>query len=320
MPRIRSNFGVIGSERIISSNSSGFLASLVEHQVKSSTSSWPGRGIPLEILIVAGGGAGGVSIGAGGGAGGVLIGTFNAILGTTYNITIGAGGATGADGTNGANTQFGSIIAFGGGGGRTWTTTNGANAGNNGGSGAGGAGNRGGTSAGGIYTQTSQGGLIGYGNNGGTGRAAGDPIQPAGGGGAGGVGQDGINTGTTKAGDGGIGIYNNFQTGSNIGYAGGGSGFSYNSGANPTDTRDTWGGGVSISDIKVPGVINRGGGGGGGGFTSGPNQGSGGSGVVIFRYPTTTYGLLTSTTGSPTVSTYGSFRVYTFTGSGSITI
>jgi hypothetical protein len=39
---------------------------------------------------------------------------------------------------------------------------------------------------------------------------------------------------------------------------------------------------------------------------------------VILRYPDT-YSLATSTTGSPTVTTTGGYRIYKFTGSGSIT-
>jgi hypothetical protein len=39
---------------------------------------------------------------------------------------------------------------------------------------------------------------------------------------------------------------------------------------------------------------------------------------VILRYPDT-YSLATSTTGSPTVTTTGGYRIYRFTASGSIT-
>jgi hypothetical protein len=39
---------------------------------------------------------------------------------------------------------------------------------------------------------------------------------------------------------------------------------------------------------------------------------------VILRYPDT-FSLATATTGSPTVTTTGGYRIYTFTASGSIT-
>ena len=273
--------------------------------------------LTMNVLIIAGGGAGGPSIGAGGGAGGVLEGTLIVSLPYTSTVTIGAGAPTGAEATNGSNTVCFGVTAIGGGGARSWTDANGANAGNAGGSGGGGAGNRGGTSAGGAATQTSQGGLTGYGNSGGIGKSSGDPIQPAGGGGAGGVGQDGINTGTTKAGNGGIGIYSEI-TGTNTGYAGGASGHSYNSAVNPDDARDIWGGGVSLDNIKVNGVANKGGGGAGGGFIYGPNQGAGGSGVVIVRY----LGAQKATGG--TVTTYSAsgltYTVHTFTGSGTFDV
>ena len=61
------------------------------------------------------------------------------------------------------------------------------------------------------------------------------------------------------------------------------------------------------------------GGGGGGAGPSSPSAGaSGGSGIVVLRY-SDTYPLATSTTGSPTVTTTGGFRIYTYTGSGTIT-
>ena len=46
--------------------------------------------------------------------------------------------------------------------------------------------------------------------------------------------------------------------------------------------------------------------------------GTGGSGIVIIRYPTI-YKLATSTTGSPTQTTANGYYIYTFTASGSIT-
>jgi hypothetical protein len=48
------------------------------------------------------------------------------------------------------------------------------------------------------------------------------------------------------------------------------------------------------------------------------NGAAGGSGIVILRYPDT-FIAATSTTGSPTITVVGGFRVYKFTASGSIT-
>jgi hypothetical protein len=54
------------------------------------------------------------------------------------------------------------------------------------------------------------------------------------------------------------------------------------------------------------------------GFGGGQPTGSGGSGVVIIRYADT-YGNAASTTGSPTFSNTGGYKIYIFNGSGSIT-
>jgi hypothetical protein len=67
------------------------------------------------------------------------------------------------------------------------------------------------------------------------------------------------------------------------------------------------------------GTANTGGGGGGLGL---PNTtslaGAGGSGVVIIRY-SDAFPLASATTGSPTITTTGGFRIYRWTSSGSIT-
>jgi hypothetical protein len=65
-------------------------------------------------------------------------------------------------------------------------------------------------------------------------------------------------------------------------------------------------------------------GGGGGGFRIGASScspfrgGNGGSGVVIIRY-LNSFAPATSTTGSPTITCSGGYRIYRWTGSGSIT-
>jgi hypothetical protein len=66
----------------------------------------------------------------------------------------------------------------------------------------------------------------------------------------------------------------------------------------------------------VAGTVNTGGGGGGGIDSLG--GASGGDGVVVIRYADT-YAAATSTTGSPTITVAGGYRVYRWTSSGSIT-
>jgi hypothetical protein len=46
--------------------------------------------------------------------------------------------------------------------------------------------------------------------------------------------------------------------------------------------------------------------------------GNGGSGFVSIRYPDT-FDLAVATTGSPTITTSGGYRIYQWTGSGSVT-
>jgi len=256
-----------------------------------------------DYLMVAGGGGGGASQNTfagngGGGAGGLLttLGSSQIALtpGTTYSIAVGAGGASGAKGANSSIT--GQTVAIGGG--------NGGATGGSGGSGgaASGAGTSGQGNAGGA---------------GGTSSSDGNSESYSGGGGAGAVGGNATGGGasSTVGGNGGIGLTNNI-TGSSTYYAGGGGGGSR---GGPAGSGGTGGGGAGgLSAAGTSGTANTGGGGGGAGAGSPAyNGGSGGSGVVILSVPTTNYSGVT--TGSPTVTTNGSYTVMKFTSSGSYT-
>lgn len=246
----------------------------------------------VEVLVVAGGGAGGslrASIdgrGGGGGAGGVVYReSYPVVAGKQYTVTVGAGGTVNAGsgsqgfaGNNGGNSQFGSLLAVGGGGGgASQSDTASDQLGRAGGSGGGG-----GSSL--SYTNRNFGGpgVIGQGYNGGTGEhRSGTDASGSGGGGAGSIGQNG---GTTlrgnyingMGGNGGAGITSDI-TGFMKDYAGGGAGASY---ARIVDGTSNGGGG---GNVNVAGVANTGGGGG--------LNAAGGSGIVVVRYLTsaTTY-------------------------------
>jgi hypothetical protein len=82
------------------------------------------------------------------------------------------------------------------------------------------------------------------------------------------------------------------------------------------------GGGGQGSNGTTPavggdGTTNTGSGGGAGGYPD-TRGGNGGSGVVIIRYPNN-FANATSTTGSPTFTNTGGYKIYAFTASGSIT-
>jgi hypothetical protein len=253
-------------------------------------------------LIVAGGG--GASQG-GGGAGGLLAGTIGLNTGTTYTVVVGGGGPGGAgSGTTGTSGGTSSI-----------TTLTAAVGGGGGGGGANGVagGSGGGGGAGGGISRTGGAGTSGQGfAGGGNGSFAGS--QPAGGGGgAGAVG--GTATSTTVAGAGGIGLSSSI-TGSALDYAGGGGGGVYATGGT-AGAGGSGGGGAGSSNTAngTAGTVNTGGGGGGTGNNY--TGGAGGSGVVILSVPTAVY--TGTVTGSPTVTTSGSFTIIKFTASGSYT-
>jgi len=289
--------------------------------------------VPLTVdyLVVAGGGGGG-GLGGGGGAGGLLSsfgssGRNTAALnsetpstGTNINITIGTGGSYGSyspsiTAGNGSNSVIGfttPVTAYGGGGGSSYNRTMG-----NGGSGGGGSH---------IYYPTGGSGTAGQGYNGGNAETG----QPWSAGGGGGAGQLGGNYSGATGGAGGDGMQNDITVataGTGPYYGGGGGGGGYSSegaGVAPGGAGNSTGTGAN-SNYGGPGTNNFGGGGGGGGYSgSTPSRGGiGGSGVVIFRYPSayaitfqTGVGFISST--APLSAT--SEKVTTITaGSGTIT-
>jgi hypothetical protein len=250
----------------------------------------------VEYLVVAGGGGGGRYYSGGGGAGGYRTATdFSVSSGVSITVTVGAGGAAQASssgfGTVGSDSVFSTITSAGGGYG----------AGSSGGGVAGGAGGSGGGAGG---TGVASGGAAtpsGQGNAGGS---------TSGNGGAGGGGASAAGATKTDGGNGGAGSTSSIS-GSSIVYAGGGGG-------SPDGAGGSGGGGAGGNDsaAATSGTANTGGGGGGG--SSPQAAGTGGSGIVIIRYADS-YIAATSTTGSPTITVAGGYRIYKWTSSGSIT-
>jgi len=199
------------------------------------TYSWtaPAGVTSVDVLVVAGGGGGGGNLGGGGGAGGVVYQLAKAVTpGSSYTVTVGAGGQNTASGTqngvrgiNGGNSVFDNITANGGGGAGAGTTNT---TGNGGGSGGGGSGY--GSASGGSATQGSNGDAR-YGSAGGSG-GGGSPAY--GGGGGGGAGGAGSTAPSNNAGGGAGGAGVNISAFGRWFWAGGGGGGCYvtgNSGA-----------------------------------------------------------------------------------------
>ena len=272
-----------------------------------------------DFLVIAGGGGGsGTSLAGGGGAGGyrTSAGTSGGgasaessltfIGGTTYTITVGAGGSGGATGSNGGDSSIS-------GSGLTTITSIGGGAGSNNGT-AGASGGSGGGS-GRDAVNTGGAGTAGQGFAGGNGGGSGNSSAASGGGGAGAVGAS--VSSPWLGGDGGVGVASTI-TGTSVYRAGGGGGAAYAGLGRNGGTGGNGGGGNGSGNSgtdATAGTANTGGGGGGGfGSSSG---GAGGSGVVILRILSTKYSGIT--TGSPTVTTDGDYKVITFNSSGSYT-
>lgn len=254
----------------------------------------------LTYLIAAGGGGGALG---GGGGGGLAANTTTVVPGTVLTVTLGGGGAVGSNGSNSSIT--GIVTVTGGGAGGTY-------------SGAGAAGGSGGGGTGGDESHPSGyaagSGITGQGNAGGGGGSNVGAGQSGcgGGGGAGGVGAGGASNVSGGAGGNGGAGYSSSITGITVAYAGGGGGGGGGSGSGGSGA----GGGGNGGGTASAGGVNTGGGGGGGTFPGGSGA-AGGSGVCILSVPTVNYS--GTTTGTPTITTYGSTTVMKFTISGTYT-
>lgn len=261
----------------------------------------------VEVLVVAGGGSGGVDNGGGGGAGGVIHDTnYSVTPGTSYTVTIGAGGAARAGpsddgpGNNGSNSSFGSLTAIGGGGGSGWTNTTlpPGTSSYSGGSGAG------------QSASTSSGNSLGAGSaTSGQGNIGGSAI-PAYAGGGGGRRSRGGNGSIGAVGSGGHGIYSNI-TGNMACYAAGGAGgFDAVNGYSSILPFTENGTVKKLTQTNEDSCASNTGHGGNGANHNNWNSGAGGSGIVVVRY----LGPQRATGGTVTKS--GNYTIHTFTSSG----
>ena len=261
----------------------------------------PARASSALALIVGGGGGGGTGAGmnGGGGAGGFVVSQLSLTTGT-YSVFVGAGGSN----ANGQTSSLAAIIAYGGGNGGSYAFS--PSRGITGSSGASGGGG-GGT---GSSVLTSQGGLAIYGTQGSNGGSGGPDYLGGGGGGAGASGQN-ARTVASTAGRGGIGLLSSI-TGTTTYYAGGGGGGAYIGVGWLPASGGLGGGGNGTTTTGQSGAPNTGGGGGGSDFSSGTFS-SGGSGIIIIRYP----GPQIATGG--TITSFGGDTIHTFTATGSST-
>ena len=244
----------------------------------------------VEVLVVAGGGAGGQDYAGGGGAGGLIYSSSYSITsGSAITVTIGAGGlrpTTSGQVRSGSPSVFGSLEAIGGGAGTGSAV--GASVGPNGGSGGGG----------------------GYGYSAGTGTSGqgfgGASTASGVGGGGGGAGGPGLVSGI-----GGPGLQYSIS-GTPTYYAGGGggggdSGFPYAGGIGGGGT------GTGVYQASTSNGVDGTGGGGAGYYGGWGGAGNGGSGIVIVRYqgPQKAIG--------GTITSNSGYTIHTFTSSSTFT-
>jgi len=265
-------------------------------------------------LVAGGGGSGGNNWGGGGGAGGVVIGTVSLKTGTSYVVTIGAGGPsvvnspTAVDGNTGSNSIFYAspvITAYGGQGGASADANPSQPSSGSGGGGGGDAYN----TTGGTAYQPSPSGGTGYANNGGS--YTGGTTFWHGGNGGGGAGSIGGSSANGSSGNGGSGISSSI-TGTAIIYAGGGGGGGY-PGRAPGGSGGSGGGGAgggaSVAERGYDATYyGSGGGGAAGGVPSTETTGAGYQGIALISSPYVA--AVSSLTGSPTIIGLPSFTNY----------
>lgn len=277
----------------------------VDTFTSTGTTSWtaPAGVTKVEVLVVAGGGRGGVDNAGGGGAGGLIYNpAYEVNPGSSYVVTVGAGGGSNttaeSDSPNGGNSVFDTLVALGGGGGGTGSGSDvNRHRGRDGGSGGGQAGE-------GVFGGYAGQGTPGQGHNGGEStRYPSTQGAGGGGGGAGGPGRDGSTDGR-YGGAGGPGLEFSIS-GTPTYYAGGGAGGNNNDFVDVQALGGAGGGGNGFSGTTIPsdapGVNGTGGGGAGGGYIStatatgprgetytggGYGGARGGDGIVIIRYAT----------------------------------
>lgn len=279
---IRGTLRVFGKARSIGSGSTGgTITTAGGYRIHTFTTVGTSTFTPdaageIQYLIVAGGAGGYGFGGGGGGAGGMLSGT-TVVSAQSYSLIVGAGGtASGINATNGSDSSALGFTAIGGGIGGFDGSADGK---------AGGSGGGAGTWAGGRF-QPGGSPTSGQGNAGGS---AADYYYAGGGGGAGSAGENAGASGPN--GNGGSGLANSIS-GSSVFYAGGGGGAcrDYNVPNGRVTSGGSGGGGQGSgpsSRSATAGTNGLGGGGGGnrGYYDNTSPAVTGGSGVIIVRYP-----------------------------------
>ena len=314
------------TEQVASSSSATGIWSTNDVMQAQQASTWPALIIPIEYLVLAGGGAGTCgnsgNIGnGGGGAGGLLASTVNLLQATAYTFTVGAGATGTAAGlgnvaSNGSNSVISgsgitTITALGGGSAKAYQAA--AAASNSGGCGSGGTYNT-------ISAGTGTAGPPRQGYDGGAGLVGGN-YTGGGGGGTGAVGVAGASGGTGGAGS------SKTIMGSAIIYGGGGGGGALGGTAPAGGTGGGGAGGINVAGVA--GTANRGGGGGGAGGNTATGA-NGGSGSVIVAYPNTYPNASAASAGltingsagniTPDTASRSGYKIYKITaGTGTIT-